>query len=62
MNESVRIKLLKIFAGGESLNEVYEQKDGKYVLIRLRKGPSQRKEEKEEMRRVEEELSQNVNN
>jgi hypothetical protein len=61
MNEKTARKLLKIFAGGKAANEAYELVDGKYILIENTKQVSPRNKEKEEMRRVKEELSQ-INN
>lgn len=56
MNEKTRVKLLKIFAGGNSINEVYERKDGELVPVRIKATVSPRAKEKEEMKRLREEM------
>jgi len=62
MNEKVRTKLLKIFAGGKSINEVYERKNGELVPLVSKTPTGLREDEKEEMQKLKEELSQTVNN
>jgi len=56
MNEKIRLKLLKIFAGGKSINEVYIRKGGELVPLISKEPTGLREEEKEEMRKLKEEV------
>lgn len=56
MNPKIKNKLLRIFSGGEAVNDTFELVDGVYVKRTLRRIKVDRTQEKEEMRRLKDEI------